>query len=279
MSVQDVELGKEYKLYGHADDSTEHEALLPGSSPMPAEDELEPSSLPSSTRTCGLCWPTKALFGFLHLYFAFLAGVFGCVAMQYLSCGKLNCFSRSELGHFESPHILAPPYVGSTERHPFPPATPTNAFPSLFPTEVGYPGGTATGAEAALIATAPAYPLHTGAAQLVTPATLKDAKSGKKHGFDLFKKWGNLSPWFSVERGAFGLDSGPEAPETCRITGLHLLHRHGARYPTAWGQRFVGHSKLVYIDNEQLPMEVLPTFLADCTMLQRSGMVLENLSS
>jgi hypothetical protein len=37
-------------------------------------------------------------------------------------------------------------------------------------------------------------------------------------------------------RGAFGVHSGPETPHTCRVTGLHLLHRHGARYPTAWGE-------------------------------------------
>ncbi|KAJ7932197.1 phytase, partial [Mycena leptocephala] len=29
--------------------------------------------------------------------------------------------------------------------------------------------------------------------------------------------------------------SGPEMPDTCQVTGLHLLHRHSARYPSAWG--------------------------------------------
>lgn len=49
--------------------------------------------------------------------------------------------------------------------------------------------------------------------------------------FDIFRSWGSLSPWYSIQRGKFGVDSGPEAPDTCNITGVHLLHRHGARYP------------------------------------------------
>ena len=53
--------------------------------------------------------------------------------------------------------------------------------------------------------------------------------------FNLFRSWGNLSPWYSVPRGAFGIDDTAEPPHGCVVTGLHLLHRHGARYPTAWG--------------------------------------------
>jgi hypothetical protein len=119
--------------------------------------------------------------------------------------------------------------------HNWPPATPTNDVPPLFPTDVGYAGATPTGAEPALILTAPSYPVHTGAAQLVVPSTLQEGTKSKK-GFDLFKEWGNLSPWYSVKRGAFGVDSDPGAPDGCNITGLHLLHRHGARYPTSWGK-------------------------------------------
>jgi len=57
-------------------------------------------------------------------------------------------------------------------------------------------------------------------------------------GFDFFKSWSNLSPWYSVDRTSFGLDSSPEDPETSRVTGLHFLHRHGARYLTAWCEFF-----------------------------------------
>ncbi|KAJ4475816.1 hypothetical protein C8R41DRAFT_964937 [Lentinula lateritia] len=59
-------------------------------------------------------------------------------------------------------------------------------------------------------------------------------KKEKSDSWDLFKHWGNLSPWYSNERGTFGLDSGPRTPDTCRVTGMHFWHRHGARYPTAW---------------------------------------------
>jgi hypothetical protein len=70
----------------------------------------------------------------------------------------------------------------------------------------------------------------------------------KKH-FDLFKKWGNLSPWYSVKRGAYGIDSDAGAPDGCKVTGLHLLHRHGARYPTSWAA-YGGPAALAHRLNE-----------------------------
>ena len=39
-----------------------------------------------------------------------------------------------------------------------------------------------------------------------------------------------------MPRGAFGIDEGAEPPAECEIKGVHILHRHGARYPTAWGK-------------------------------------------
>ncbi|KAJ6537410.1 histidine phosphatase superfamily [Mycena vulgaris] len=121
-----------------------------------------------------------------------------------------------------------------------PTSDPNHAFPSMFPTDVGYAGNTPTGAEPAVIATAPSYPVHTGAPVLVTPDTFS-RKKGKKS--DLFTKWGNLSPWYSMERGAFGVHSGPETPNTCRVTGLHLLHKHDARYPSAWVPRLLNFTE------------------------------------
>ncbi|KAG6331252.1 hypothetical protein ID866_7837 [Astraeus odoratus] len=117
---------------------------------------------------------------------------------------------------------------GAPEWHDYPAPSPTNAFPSAFPSNVGYPGPTHAGAEPGLAATAPAYPLHSGSPHLVPPPHFANGKSDE---FDIFRHWGSLSPWYSVEQGTFGIDSSPEAPETCRITGVHLLHRHGARYP------------------------------------------------
>lgn len=251
----DIEAGPN-DLAGNGYDSndTETESLLPTT--RPEEQALLPS--PTKSRTSILngkhCGHQK--FGVLHVSGAFVLGTIACLLAQYAICGS-NCFTgrgsaytaAATYGHQnqDTVSILAPPYVGSTEAHNFPPTKPTNAFPSLFPSNVGYAGGTPTGAEAAVIATAPAYPLHTGQCshQLLRPASLEaDGKKvddaakpkGKKSKFNLFHNWGNLSPWFSIERGRFGLDSSPETPDTCRITGLHFLHRHGARYPTAWGE-------------------------------------------
>ncbi|TFK45691.1 phosphoglycerate mutase-like protein [Heliocybe sulcata] len=197
-------MSDEYKAYEHEDADAEQQSLLP----EPAPTKQRPSRL--------------RVYGPLSL--SFVGGILACLAAQLVVCGP-SCFSATS----HDSGALAPPYVGSTEVHHFPPPSPTNAFPSLFPTHVGYAGGTPTGAEPAVVATAPSYPIHSGAPHLVAPAS-----STASSGFDLFKKWGNLSPWYSVGRGAFGIDSGPEAPETCRITGLHFLHRHGARYPTSW---------------------------------------------
>jgi hypothetical protein len=178
--------------------------------------------------------------GFLHFTLGCLVGITACLMAQvvwgshhYLPGKHTICIDTTGSMGSDNKASLAPPYVGSTVHEPFPPSTPTNVFPSLFPTDVGYAGRIATGAQPAIIATAPSYPIQSGAAQLVEPDTLGRHHKGSQ-GFDIFKNWGTLSPWYSVDRTEFGLNSGPETPETCRVTGLHLLHRHGARYPTAW---------------------------------------------
>lgn len=180
---------------------------------------------------------------------SFLAGVIACLLVQVLICSQhwfqapvarkaLDAETASQQVELDA--VAAPSWLSSSPILKFPPASPTNVFPSLFPTHVDPAGPTPTGLEPALVATAPFYPLHTGAPHLVQPsfAQAGKGKTGKKDkNFDLFRHWGNLSPWFSVERGEFGLDSSPDVPDTCRVTGMHLLHRHGARYPTDWGER------------------------------------------
>jgi hypothetical protein len=218
MIDDDLERAGQYKLEDVSIDH-ERESLLSNFNKL----DVEPTPTPSrgSFKCC------SPAFRFFHLGVAFLAGVITCLAVQYLigspTCLQSNGFSAPKAN-------LADSDAGSTERHRFPPSHPTNAFPTYFPTSVGYAGTTHTGAEPALVVTAPSYPMQTGAAQLVVP---EYKHKGKK--FDLFKKWGNLSPWYSNERGAFGVDSGPEPPRGCEVTGLHLLHRHGARYPTSEG--------------------------------------------
>ena len=136
-------------------------------------------------------------------------------------------FKRS-LNYDQDLALRAEPWVGSTQVHSYPPTSASNWYPTLFPQDVGYPGPTPTGAEPALVETASAYPFSSpDQGLLVVPEGLKSK------GFNLLKKWGNLSPWYSNPVGTFGVESGPEIPGECIVTGLHLLHRHGARYPTA----------------------------------------------
>ncbi|KAG6902665.1 hypothetical protein C0995_013357 [Termitomyces sp. Mi166 len=241
-SKPDVETGEAYARDSY--DGKECESLLPSTSGATAT--FAPSLADKHSDSNVL---RRRQFGGLHLGLAFLAGIVACAVTQLFVCSGCCVHGRNSYTSSATDNnvkVLAPPYVGSTQVHNFPPASPTNANPTLFPSNVGYPGGTPTGAEPNVIETAPAYPIHTGAAHLVAPDTLghkaNKGKASASGDFDLFKKWGNLSPWYSVGRGAFGLDSEPTVPDTCRVTGLHFLHRHGARYPTAWNRML--HSAL-----------------------------------
>lgn len=50
----------------------------------------------------------------------------------------------------------------------------------------------------------------------------------------MYQYWGNLAPWYSVPSSHYGLDkASPLIPDTCEITQVHILYRHGARYPTS----------------------------------------------
>jgi len=85
------------------------------------------------------------------------------------------------------------------------------------------------GDEAFAIETAPAIPAIDNESPIVRPDTFDGA--GKK--FDMIRSWGNLSPMFSLPPGTFGLpDASPLIPDDCAINAVHILHRHGARYPT-----------------------------------------------
>tara|TARA_R110002060_G_scaffold19521_16_gene26662 strand:- start:439 stop:879 length:441 start_codon:yes stop_codon:yes gene_type:complete len=58
-------------------------------------------------------------------------------------------------------------------------------------------------------------------------------KASSKTNSTLPNYWGNLSPWYSVSSADYGLpDTSPLVPEGCNIVQMHLLYRHGARYPT-----------------------------------------------
>ncbi|PVG01497.1 phosphoglycerate mutase-like protein [Serendipita vermifera] len=192
---------------------------------------------------------------------AYLAGAVSVILLRWLlpdSCAAV----ASQRPEFPYRHPWDPLYrvatpsfpgdIGSTVAHEYPPTSPTNAIPSMFPTEVGYAGPTVTGAEPAIIATATAYPPWDGTAGLIKPDTwgksadeddirelpswIEDAPFSKKEKFNIFHNWGNLSPFHSVPRDAFGakLSSSPSVPPACKLRAAHILHRHGARYPTGW---------------------------------------------
>ena len=187
----------------------------------------------------------------------FLSGVSAVLLLQFAtgpSCVAGGSFPPTLSSIFRRHHLErrdAPPVpegsfpsdIGSTLSHVYPPASPTNDVPSLFPTQVGFAGPTLTGAEAFVVATAAAYPTGPGVPGLVDPSLAQGIASPSwidESGDDvienagpysIFQSWSNLSPFYSVPKGAFGLKSTPEIPSGCELKGLHVLHRHGARYP------------------------------------------------
>ncbi|KAL1848670.1 hypothetical protein Daus18300_013540 [Diaporthe australafricana] len=145
----------------------------------------------------------------------------------------LSVVLLAALGH-ASP-VTNSPEAGSTTSDIYPPSA-TSVNTELFPGEpvVGYPGTTVTGLEPAAAETAPSYPYNDGPANqfpLVAPVPHGESASST---FDIKKYWGNLSPWYSVSSADYGLpDTSPLIPDGCDIVQVHLLYRHGARYPTS----------------------------------------------
>ena len=99
------------------------------------------------------------------------------------------------------------------------------------------------GDEAFVIQTAPVAPLKQDAYPLVTPQNIHepqappanvDAHTSASEPFVQIRSWGNLSPWWSLGGGAWGLtDASETVPADCELTQVHLVHRHGARYLTS----------------------------------------------
>jgi hypothetical protein len=199
--------------------------------------------------------PSKAIGTAKTLALGFLGGASVVLLFQLVTSTDTipnvpsyhSSLLRRELLPRDAPRVPEgsfPRDIGSTLAHAYPPASPTNAIASLFPTQVGFPGDTLTGAEAFLVATAAAYPTDAGVDGLVDPGVAQDSGSGSPSWIDesgddvidpgtfsIFQFWSNLSPFYSVPKGAFGLQSTPDVPSGCTIKGVHILHRHGARYP------------------------------------------------
>ncbi|ROW06952.1 hypothetical protein VMCG_04082 [Cytospora schulzeri] len=163
--------------------------------------------------------------------------------------------------------ITDSPAAGSITSDIFPPAS-TSVNTDLFPGEpvVGYPGTIITGIEPAAAQTASAYPYNNGPANefpLVAPVPHGESSSSS---FDIKKYWGNLSPWYSVSSADYGLpDASPLISDGCNIVQVHVLYRHGARYPTSgaapatFAQKIVNATKTGFSATGEL------SFLADWT--------------
>ncbi|KAI1380276.1 phosphoglycerate mutase-like protein [Hypoxylon crocopeplum] len=164
--------------------------------------------------------------------------------------------------------LTAAPHAGSAVSDVYPPES-TSVDSALFPpeSEVGFPGPTPTGAEPAAIQTAAAYPYNRGPTNqfpLVAPQPHgKDATSDK---FDITKYWGNLSPWYSLSSADYGLpDTSPLAPPGCNVTQVHLLYRHGARYPTSGAAPAQFAERVANASKEGFEVKGDLAFLADWT--------------
>jgi len=128
-------------------------------------------------------------------------------------------------------------FAGSTQTFQFPPPGATiteNAADFPDATQINVFGPTPTGDEALAIATAPVVPQYANTFPLIEPGTEDKSKT-----FSVIHSWGNLSPFRSPDasnpntQSSFGIaNTSPLVPAGCELTQVHLLHRHGARYPT-----------------------------------------------
>jgi len=263
----------------------EEQNLLPSSRPTPRNrsEELEQPSIFRPNLLTNRIPDLRSVKIFVVGYAAGVLSVLAPVLVTQFCWTSLSA-SISKTSEYDHPpygtntEAMLPSFpadIGSTQIHYYPPASPTNAIPSLFPTQVGYPGPTATGAEPGLVMTAGEgmYPTWRGVEGLVRPVlwdddsspdemaneaatperpvpdwiedgvegSIKDTDTKQKSKFDIFRHWGNLTPFYSIPSDSFGSASAtsPDVPNGCTLKGVHILHRHGARYPTADCKIFV----------------------------------------
>ncbi|PLW18002.1 hypothetical protein PCANC_07182 [Puccinia coronata f. sp. avenae] len=115
--------------------------------------------------------------------------------------------------------------------------TRTNSFPPI--DQVGYLGKTQFGQQPDLInypqqpSLQNHFPILEPNGTTSNPPPSSDSDSDHTTPFIVSRHWGNLSPMYSLPVNTFGIQSGPEIPLGCSLNQIHLLHRHGARYPTS----------------------------------------------
>ncbi|KAI0814792.1 phosphoglycerate mutase-like protein [Irpex lacteus] len=126
-------------------------------------------------------------------------------------------------------------FAGATSSDVFT-ATATGPDTSNFPepSVVGYAGPTPTGDEPFVLQTAISAPQKSDIFPLEHPQVLLGSTPKTSASFNPARYWGNLSPWFSVDSAVNGLPgASARAPKGCNIKQVHMLQRHGARYPAS----------------------------------------------
>ncbi|KAF9894766.1 hypothetical protein FE257_006656 [Aspergillus nanangensis] len=128
----------------------------------------------------------------------------------------------------ESISVLLASAVSANVIRPEEPATST--VPDYFQTSYGpYAGPTAAGELPFLAQTNPVLlgnPTYVPNTPVVTDVPV----AGCRDGGEIFKHMGNLSPYMPNPVG-FGVKEYP-LPPGANITQMHMIHRHGSRYPT-----------------------------------------------
>ncbi|KDN39314.1 phosphoglycerate mutase-like protein [Tilletiaria anomala UBC 951] len=128
--------------------------------------------------------------------------------------------------YLEDPHVLFSRQAGAVR-----PNATIDISPA-FPTDIGYSGTIKYGAAPFLAqnnrlnSTKPNLGAATKADEY-TPANSKGSD------FNMARYWGNTSPWFPSPLFSEAQKNRQLDP-TCKITNVHILHRHGARYPTSY---------------------------------------------
>ncbi len=110
-------------------------------------------------------------------------------------------------------------------------SAPTSITPdNPFPTNVGYAGTVKYGAPPFLAVT-DRIPGELKDSSIETRWEPLDACANDD--FKIFQHLGNESPYFSSPLFAEFQKQNAVLPEKCTVKQVHILHRHGARYPTS----------------------------------------------
>ena len=69
---------------------------------------------------------------------------------------------------------------------------------------------------------------------LTEPQVLLGSSAKQSSSFNPARYWGNMCPYFSTDSATNGLpEASPQIPDGCELTQVHLLQRHGSRYPAS----------------------------------------------